>query len=76
MVSKVAIEDRKRPCNCPWVGAALALLFASSSPAAGGDAGAKVVSCETLPEPPAGQVCVGQFSRPAGDGFCGHAADP
>ena len=38
-------------------GAAFAVWLAGFSPAAAADAGGKVVYCETLPEPPAGQVC-------------------
>src|SRR6266481_2397174 len=46
-----------RPFTSPWVGAVLAAVFAGSVPVAGGPAAAKTVFCETIPEPPAGQVC-------------------
>jgi large repetitive protein len=46
-----------RQSMAPAVIAAAALWFVSPSPAAGGDASVKPVFCETLPQPPAGQVC-------------------
>jgi cytosine/adenosine deaminase-related metal-dependent hydrolase len=51
-------EDSMRIIPSRWASAVVALMCASLSPAAARDADLRILFCESLPEPPAGQVCV------------------